>query len=225
MSSQASIPHGPILAIDAGGRETCIGVLRDGAWLSRISSVNPPLEALFSLTRRCLDDSRLALRDLSGFAFCNGPGSTLGLRLASAALLAWRNLAPEPLPIVHYQSLELAWFPFLRQGSTPTGRWLVTDYRKNLWLGAPAEDPKRIQEIDTNFLSGLETGFYHLPQRKSWMPPPGTPEPVDYPFADLPDFLLAQPQPRIESRPVLALPGKSDYRRWTPDRHRATEST
>ncbi len=224
MSILASFPVGPLLALDAGGLQSRVGIFRDGAWLSRRSSAAPPLEALFSLTHNCLDDACLPLRDLAGFAFCDGPGSTLGLRLASAALLAWQGLFPKPLPIAHYHSLELAWFPLLRESSRPPLPWLVTDYRKEAWLGAPTGDPARIQELNTDFFADLRTGFYYLPQRKSWAPPPGDPVPVEYPFADLPAFLHAHPAPRLESRPILALPGKSDYRKWAPVRHRAPET-
>ena len=220
----SDILTGPTLVLDAGGARIFGGILKDGAWTSWNSSEQPALESLFSLTRSWLDQSNLSLNQIRSFAFCDGPGSTLGLRLASAALLTWQQLAQEARPVFHYHSLHLAWYPLLQKGVSAEA-WLITDYRKNCWLGAPAKKPDSIAELDTVTLSEIPKEIYYLPQRKSWMAPPGEIQTVYYPFEQIPRFFTLPGAGKIESQPLLAVPGKSDYRRWAPERHRAPPTT
>lgn len=220
MDTTSEILRGPTLVLDAGGSRIYGGLLAHNQWVHWESSEEQALESLYSLTRSCLRESRQTLADLKAFAFCDGPGSTLGLRLASAAILTWQQLSGESLPVYHYHSLQLTCFP-LRPSGNPADSWLITDYRKNDWLGTSLDRPDCIEQLDTERVTSLSGPVYYLPQRKSWIPPPRPTQTVAYPFETLPSF-LASPNPgRLEERPLLALPGKSDYRKWTPERHRA----
>lgn len=224
---QNEIRTGPTLFLDAAGTMTFVGILQDGKWLEWASSEKQALESLFVLTRDLLHRHSMKIEDLRAFGFCDGPGSVLGLRLASACILAWQKTAPLPKPVFHYHSLELARTWILDNLRPHPASWLVTDYRRNRWLGTPLEKENCILEIDTSTFPEPhgEKQLFYLPQRKSWDPPPAGHQTILYPFKSLPRFMELNHCGRIRSDPVLALPGKSDYRKWTPARHRAPEET
>lgn len=209
------------MVLDTGGARVHIGLILDGQWAGRKASSTQALESLFELTGHILNECGFTLDKLRAFAFCNGPGSTLGLRLASAAILTWQTLHPHPRPVWHYHSLSLAWIPLRPHISENENPWLITDYRKKNWLGCPADDANSIHELDTEFIRNLPGPVYYLPQRTAWSPPPIEVTQVEYPFARLTDLLEIADEASIGEQPELALPGKSDYIKWTPGRHRA----
>lgn len=212
---------GPILVLDAGARVCRVGVLRDGRWLALATSEEPVLESLFALTREAMGEGCLELEDLVAFAYCSGPGSVLGLRLSAMALLTWQKLLSHPLHVFHYHSLELSRRHLLKEVQYPSRALLITDYRKNCWLGTPLSQAGCILEFTTDQLAADGHEVFYLPQRRSWAPPPISCREIEYPFRELPRYLAEPDFAEIRDHPLLALPGKEDYRKWTPDRHRA----
>jgi len=76
----------PVLLIDAAGPLLVTGLLNHGGWICRQTSEGGILEHLKSDLETVLETGNLRLEDLRGCFFAEGPGSTLGLRLAALFL-------------------------------------------------------------------------------------------------------------------------------------------
>lgn len=209
----ASSPNSAIVArLDDSGR----------AWAQFTEEPSAALEGIFTAAEQvCPQFSP------SGFLFCEGPGSILGIRIAAAAIRGRNALGPV-VPVMTFQSLRLIATLLLRRFPEEKNFSVLAESRMNAWNlqiveeGIPAES---FREVKTAELSTLSLGkVFLLPQRRPAPPPiPTTPvNPAqllqDDPavFAETPSLL----------RDCHGLPdatntsAASGYAKWTPERHR-----
>lgn len=88
-----------------------------------------------------------APRTLDAVAFCDGPGSVLGVRMAAATLRTWRAVNPS-LALYSYHSLSLlasAW-PELT---------VIADARRDSWHAARGNSPDELLRVATAELAAL----------------------------------------------------------------------
>ena len=205
--SQILLGHAPLLLVDAASERVQVGLLGPGAaarWASRAEEAGTGIFA-------CVDELRVEIGQVSSFAFCEGPGSILGIRTAATALRMWCALGPRP--VFAYQSLALAAHGLGRTGST-----LVADARRGLWHRyAPGSALARVPASELAGDLATPRGFRH------WDPlPPGT-DVVPYDLASL----LALPSVsgadlfRETTEPDAFLHQEPEYAKWTPRIHRA----
>ena len=94
----------PCLVLDGSARAGVrVGVLSGGRWVGQGVSPDGALEGLFGCVEAALAEAKLKLGDIRSFALCVGPGSVLGIRIASLAIRSWTAL--EPRPIFVWESL------------------------------------------------------------------------------------------------------------------------
>lgn len=163
----------------------------------------------------------------SGFLFCEGPGSILGIRIAAAAIRG-RNAIGKPVPVFAFQSLRLVATLISRAFPQEKNFCVLAESRMNAWNllsvenGVPAD---RFCEIKTADLSTYASEkIFLLPQRSAKLPPVET-VPVN-PAA----LLKANPDIFAEHTYLLHECGNepdavntaasSGYAKWTPARHR-----
>ena len=72
------------LAVDASSRVIQVGIPENEGWLHVASVELPALEGLFRATSDILNKVNRQLKEVDGLFFCQGPGSTLGLRISAA---------------------------------------------------------------------------------------------------------------------------------------------
>jgi len=102
-------PQQPTLLLDASGPHCFAAVFGEARVKASQASQNEALEAIFSLVKHVLDVSQLRLDDISQFIYAEGPGSTLGLRLAAMAISAWKaSRGSTKVDLLGYNSLQVA---------------------------------------------------------------------------------------------------------------------
>jgi len=197
--------HSPLLLLDAASARIQVGLLATGTarWSARDEEAGT---GLFG----ALEELKVDLPAVAAFAFCEGPGSILGIRTAAMAIRAWQVLAARPT--YAYQSLALA------AAAAPPGSTLVADARRGLWHRYT--DAAGLARVPVSDLSGpllMPAGFRHWAEL-----PPGTAS-TSY---DLP-ALLAHPAVagadlfRPAPAPDAFLHEEPTYARWEPKIHRA----
>lgn len=209
MPSLSQILRGqsPLLLVDAASARIQVAVLGEGApprWSARDEEAGV---GLFE----CLDDLDTEIGSVRAFAFCEGPGSILGIRTSAMALRAWNVLMPRPM--FGYFSLAVV---ARALGRPQTG--VIVDARRGLWHRFT--DGGGLERVPASELSGdlvTPEGFRHWDGL-----PPGT-SLVPYDLAALfalPSVAEADIFRRTEA-PDAYLHQEPSYAKWTPQIHRA----
>lgn len=205
--SQILREHSPLLLIDAASARIQVGLLGEGApprWSSREDEAGV---GVFE----CLDELDVAIDSVRSFAFCEGPGSILGIRISAMALRMWNVLSPRPT--FGYVGLAVVARALGRPGAT-----VIADARRGQWhrlvLGGALE------RVPANELSGeivMPEGFRH------WDPPPAHTTRTPYDLASL--FAMRQVADADLFSPAESpdafLHQEPSYAKWVPQIHRA----
>ncbi len=199
------LAHAPLLLIDAASARVQAGVFSaDGSarWASSTAEANV---GVFACLRTLAADPG-AMR---AFAFCEGPGSILGVRTVAMAVRTWQALAPRPA--FAYSSLALAAHALGRRDVS-----LIADARRDSWHRYRLEEGLR--RIPAAELSGelvMPEGFRH------WSEPPPRAGSVAYNLAEL--FPRAGDAALFHEtkEPDAFLHEEPSYAAWTPQIHRA----
>jgi tRNA threonylcarbamoyladenosine biosynthesis protein TsaB len=197
----------PVLLIDAASAAVQAGVLERGAparWSSRAADAGV---GLFE----CLDALDVDLPSIRAFAFCEGPGSILGIRTCAMAIRAWNAIAPRPA--YAYVGLAVVAEALGRAGAT-----VIADARRGQWHslrrgGALGRAPAPELSGDLVTPEGM----------RSWDPlPPGTAV-VPYDLAGMfsPPAVAGADLFREAPSPDAFLHGEPSYLKWVPQIHRA----
>jgi tRNA threonylcarbamoyladenosine biosynthesis protein TsaB len=205
--SQILKAQSPLLLVDAGSERIQVGLLGVGLparWSARREEAGV---GIFE----CIDELALDIGLVRAFAFCEGPGSILGIRTAATAIRMWGVM--EPRPVFSYQSLAVVVHAVGRPGVTA-----IADARRGLWHRLSLDSP--LGRVPASALSGelvMPEGFRH------WDPlPPGT-TPVPYDLATL--FSLPAVADadlfRETAEPDAFLHQEPAYAKWIPQIHRA----
>lgn len=154
------------------------------------------------------------VQDLDAIAFCDGPGSVLGIRLAAAALRAWRAVRPG-LALYSYHSLPLL-------ALAHPGLAIVADARRDSWHAALPSSPRQLVRVPGAELAALgPLGTPDNFRRWSALPPGAEPRPLPWSAAALlaaaPDEALFDDAPE----PEAFLHEAPAYAAWTPRVHQA----
>jgi tRNA threonylcarbamoyladenosine biosynthesis protein TsaB len=197
----------PLLLLDAASEKVQVGLLRAGAeprWASRTEEAGV---GVFE----CLDEIDVEIDAVGAFAFCEGPGSILGVRTAAMALRTWNILRPRPT--YAYFGLAVVAFAVGRPGVTH-----IADARRGLWhrlsLGGT---PGRVPAAELTGELMTPEGF------RRWEPLPRGAMATSYDLAALfrmspvAEADLFRPAPE----PDAFMHQEPAYAKWTPQIHRA----
>ena len=198
--------HSPLLLLDASSQRIQAGLLGPdpARWASRTEEAGVGVFA-------CLEDLGVDPGAVAAFAFCEGPGSILGIRTSAMALRVWDVLQPRPL--FAFQSLAVA-----ATGAGRPGATLIADARRGLWHCLPVGGT--LARVPAAELTGellTPEGF------RAWAPLPAGTAVVPYDLAALfalpavADADLFRPSPA----PDAFLHEEPAYAKWVPQIHRA----
>lgn len=203
------------------GVDTCSTRVEVALWLG---STNLPAHvvaidgeasaALPAAVAQVLAAAGRGVRELDAVAYCAGPGSVLGVRLAAATLRAWRAVRPE---LALYSYLSLPPLAFAHPGLT-----IVADARRDTWHAVRPDAPHAVLRLATADLAAaapLATPAFF--RRWSALPTGLTPAELPWSAATLlaaapdQDFFQAAPEPDAFQHEAPS------YVAWTPHVHRA----
>lgn len=205
--SQILAEHSPLLLIDAASARIQVGILgarTPARWSSRQEEAGV---GVFE----CLDELGDEVDSLRSFAFCEGPGSILGIRTSAMALRIWNVLRPRPT--FAYIGLAVVARALGRPGAA-----VIADARRGQWHRLFDGGP--LERVPASELSGetvTPEGFRH------WDPLPAQTSQAAYDLAAMfairavADAELFRP---AES-PDAFLHEERSYAKWTPQIHRA----
>ncbi|WOO39834.1 hypothetical protein [Rubellicoccus peritrichatus] len=211
-----------LLVLDAACPNVFAGLWQDGQWLAMASIEVPALEGLFDAVDQCLKAADMSLEAITGFAHDEGPGSVLGIRVAAMAIKTWRALPSfREKPVFAFHSLAFAIEQVRRKQKPESDFCIISDYRKDAWLSIRS-DKNEIEPLSEAEAEAIELPIFHSAQRRSWRPPPAAAKSITIDLASFPEIFANGDIIRPVDQPGLYAPFRTDYKRWTPDRHRAT---
>lgn len=201
--------HAPLLLIDAAAARVQVGCFAtDGTARWETSEAEAGIGVFRGLEALGVD-----LGAMRGFAFCEGPGSVLGIRTVAMALRTWTVLAPRP--IFAYQSLAVVAHTL---GRNDVG--VIADARRDAWhhfaLGGAL---RRVPAADLSGKLVMPENFRH------WSPLPAGVSSVPYSLAELLPRLVDADLFRATTEPDAFLHEEPSYATWTPQIHRAPVSS
>ena len=97
------------LVVDASTSPVQIGIPGLDSWNAIIPTEEHALEGLFFATEKALSVTKRKISEIDTIFFCEGPGSTLSLRIAAAFVrtLKWNN-PHSSFSVLSYNALDLA---------------------------------------------------------------------------------------------------------------------
>ena len=96
------------LVVDASSGSIQVGIPESEEWLHVESVELPALEGLFIATSGVLKKIGRELSEVDALFFCQGPGSTLGLRISAAFVKTVLWESKDAIPLYSYNALDLA---------------------------------------------------------------------------------------------------------------------
>lgn len=219
--TQLLAAHGGVLLLDAASSRVQVGALRAGAASVWRSSSEESGRAIFACAREVLDEVGWSVDDAPAFAYCEGPGSLLGIRTAVMALRTWLVLAPRP--VFAFNSLDLLARGMARELSNRPCE-IVADARREAWHAVAVElagGTGPLRRVSSTELAGGSAPLLLPREFRRWAEPPRPATEVPYDVASLIARTADEPLfASVENPDVRASEG-SDYRRWTARVHRA----
>lgn len=213
----------PLLLTDCSAPGVRAGILGKNGWLAYTHRQGETGSTLFDAVKQLLEDAGLGLEDIQSFAYCEGPGSTLGIRINSMALRTWISLSGSPKPVFAYRSLEAARLLIAGQETPPASFSVLSDLRKHCWNGLrvhPDTPDPEIQIVSEDALGSWPSPRYFIRQRIHSPGIPNDVEVIDYdlePLGSRPSF--RQSFTRVD-QPEVFQTTTTEFKKWTPNRHR-----
>jgi len=201
----------PLLLIDAASARVQVGLLGPATSARWAHAEEEAGTGLF----RCLERLGVDPDQPAAFAFCEGPGSLLGIRTTAMAIRTW--LALRGRPVFSYQSLALVAHALARKGVS-----VISDARRNAWHCTTVDETGRLlalRRLPTEALRGplvMPEGFRH------WSAlPAGGVEPTRYDLETLLPAIADKEVFRATAEPDAYLHEEPSYLAWTPKVHQA----
>jgi tRNA threonylcarbamoyladenosine biosynthesis protein TsaB len=213
MSSLSNLvaAHGSVLVLDTAGSAQAAWAAGPGKPLIAARASGDAGTALFQACRQ------LGLPpDAAGaFAFCEAPGSVLGIRTAAAAVRTWTAL--QPRPVYAFNALRLA----AACAAQPAA--FIADARRGLWHFCIHGQPMRA--VRTEELSSARGGLplATLEGLRHWQALPAGTEVRPYDLAELLRATAHLPVFEPSAAPDAALLAQPTYAHWTARIHQTPE--
>lgn len=214
--------HRRLLILDAASMRIQVGLLQadgDPRWYSGEAEAGT---GLFAGVDSVLRTSGLHLDDVEAFAFCEGPGSMLGIRTIAMAVRTWQTLRPRPA--YAYQSLAVAGC-HARQLSRRTVS-VIADARRESWhlQVVPADGPPApLQRVTA---ADLPAGELLTPENfRTWAQPPRAASLCSYDLAQIFPTIADLELFRAVEKPDAYQHDAPDYKKWSAQVHSAANAT
>lgn len=218
--------HPTLLVIDASSPRVETSLWRDGA-VNTAAVEGEASAALPVVVARVLAEAGqvncgapLRIQDLDAIAFCDGPGSVLGIRLAAASLRVWSVVRPG-LAVYSFHSLPLL-------AASHRGLTIIADARRDTWHAVRPDAPHDLLRLPSAELAAIAPDTLATPENfRRWSALPVGVEPRALPYsaaallATAPDEAFFHDAPE----PDAFLHEAPSYVAWTPRVHQAPGSS
>jgi tRNA threonylcarbamoyladenosine biosynthesis protein TsaB len=203
--------HPPLLLLDAASTRVQVALFDPPGAARWAVADDEAGVALF----RGIESLGVDLAEVRAFAFCEGPGSILGIRTAAMALRTWNALAPRP--VFAFRSLEIVAFDLARQGPLENFS-VIADARRGAWhcveVRAGAAGP--LQRVNAAALAG---GLFTPENFRAWAARPAEARTTGYDLATLLPRVAEADLFRATEAPDAFLHEDPSYQTWTPRIH------
>ena len=218
--------EGRYLVLDASRSQFQVGILNDGQWSAFSQVESPVLSAVETHLRPLL--ASYPLKDLEGAIYCQGPGSTLGLRATLSLVGAWQVLLGDRFQLFHYGALEYTAARLRVTRSLSEPFCVVTPARLGFYhcLESLKKGEYALSTIPS--IPEEPNPVFYLPQTKLWKATVKASHAIDidYSIENFPDVWNVEPHlVRATLEPKLSVfsgPG-NDFVRWERKRHSGVE--
>jgi tRNA threonylcarbamoyladenosine biosynthesis protein TsaB len=201
--------HAPLLLIDAASQNVQVGWAEASGEIRWETSLQEAGIAIF----RGLEGLGIDVNQAKAFAYCEGPGSVLGIRTAAMALRTWTML--EARPVFSYYSLAV-----VAEALGPEDPTVIADARRESWHQFKRGDAlRRVPAAELKGKLVMPDGFRHwsvLPLGMTL-----TPYGLQALFPRVADADLF----RLTKEPDAFLHTEPSYLTWMPHIHRAPPSS
>jgi tRNA threonylcarbamoyladenosine biosynthesis protein TsaB len=205
--------HAPLLLLDAASTRVQVAIF-DAQGAARWAVADE--EAGVALFRG-VESLGVDLAQVRGFAFCEGPGSILGIRTAAMALRTWNALAPRPM--FAFRSLEIVASDLARRGPLENFS-VIADARRGAWhcveVHSGVTGP--LQRVTAAELTG---GLFMPENFRTWAAKPAETKATSYDLATILPRVAEAELFRATEAPDAFLHEDPSYLTWTPRIHRA----
>lgn len=211
------------LLLDTSRKVPIFGVFSKSLPLQLCSGVGNTLEVFIVALRQYLENKNLTWKEISEIIFCEGPGSTLGIRVVNLFLSTLQVATKSFPPIRSFNSMILHG-KMLKEEGDRTQKWvLVTDYKNQKFLALDSCSTlteESIKVITDSTLTSLAEKVYFIPQRKETLPFVGTYQKIPYSSEKFSEIFLNYPEVlKTVSLPQIFEPEKNTYPIWDGRRH------
>ena len=197
------------LLLDASSPKVQVGIPSTSEWRSLHCSEEPALTSLFEGFRRCLEEVGAQAGAIDAILFCEGPGSTLGLRAALTLVKTLECQLVPPPKLLSYNSLHVATLLAAKPAAP-----ILADYRQGQWY--LRESTGQIRVIEEDEAIEIAPSSQPLRQRKSWSKLPPTGPAIDYNLSRLSGLEALAPILRPVDSPTLFDLRPATFRKWAP---------
>jgi tRNA threonylcarbamoyladenosine biosynthesis protein TsaB len=203
------------LLVDASS-QVQVGIPDSKSWRSLVREEETVMESLFKAIPKSLGQIDSSATAIDAILFCEGPGSTLGLRIAATAVKTiLRENEPSPA-LFTYNALDLAAIL-----SNDTARLILAPFRKGKrLLRRPASDSAigSIEVLEEPISELLSKEALHLPSLRSWETLPEGLDVLDYDLSRTEGLSGLAPILRPAEMPEVFTPLPAEFRKWKPAR-------
>lgn len=212
--------HGRILLLDAAATTVQVGLLRtDQPDLWKTAETESGT-ALFTGAASCLAEAGLRMNEIAAFAFCEGPGSMLGIRIAAMAIRTWQ--AEKPRPAYAYGSLQVIATALAAVEPAPFS--VIADARRESWHCLSVDRHGAVAPLRRVPTADLATGSEPLFQPRAfraWAPAPRPASDCPYGVGDLLGTLRHKDLFTRTAEPDAFQHEAPSYRKWSSQVHSA----
>lgn len=210
--------HRRILVLDAASTRVQAGLLRAGEAPLWHAADDEAGKAVFAGTSTLLTRTGLALDDIDAFAYCEGPGSMLGIRTVAMTLRTWITLRVRPA--YAYQSLAVA--AAGAHALQARACSVIADARRESWHCQPITADGLLGPLLRLPAGTQPSGELLTPENfRAWAALPAGTVPCTYDLATLFPLVEQRDLFRETPAPDAHQHEAPDYRKWSAQVHSA----
>ena len=203
------------LVVDASTNHVQVGIPEAKNWQCLARVEEQALEGLFLATEKILQDSKKEISQVRSVYYCEGPGSTLGLRLAAAFVrtLKWSQPRAD-FKVFTYNALDLGSLLVSSKNSFIQAPFRVGFRFVRFPHSNPLEAEKKIVPQDEAFSEYPDS--FHLPDIRKRSTPVMPEQTINYDLTNINGLADLN----LVSKPCSSIlpysPKAPEFKKWTP---------
>lgn len=216
------INNNKILFLDACSTRVQVGILDQNQWIGYFKSESEPLQSLFQGIEISLKMAGIELEQIRGFAYCEGPGSLLGIRLVAMAIRGWKELKLfKDKEVYKYNSFEVSLELIRKLYGKEKLCYIISRSRLGTWNILSSEEKNSVHEIEEKELKKLKGELWYFPQKRliSDVDHALNAKQFDYNLENCPECFSKENLLRLVTEPDALFINEQEYVKWDSKRH------